>query len=138
MGPDRTRDPGICSQTRICSQARHRLRYAARHSAGCGQLVKMLITLELHCIFGSNVAFLSIFTLSSHLHAKWCQGFARLHFYIVTLSRNVSGLNRLALFGMCILAEVQKTLSVHMPQAPLLIQCPCYKSNACFFREIHP
>ena len=32
MGPDRdrTRDPLICSQTRICSQARYRLRYVAR------------------------------------------------------------------------------------------------------------
>ena len=29
-GRDRTRDPWICSQTRICSQARYRLRYAAR------------------------------------------------------------------------------------------------------------
>ena len=32
MGPgrDRTRDPWNCSQTRICSQTRYRLRYAAR------------------------------------------------------------------------------------------------------------
>ena len=32
MGPgqDRTRDPWICSQIRICSQTRYRLRYAAR------------------------------------------------------------------------------------------------------------
>ena len=32
MGPgrDRTRDPWICSQTRICCQTRYRLRYAAR------------------------------------------------------------------------------------------------------------
>ena len=32
MGPgrDRTRDPWICSQTRICCQTRNRLRYAAR------------------------------------------------------------------------------------------------------------
>ena len=32
MGPgrDRTRDPWICSQLRICSQTRYRLRYAAR------------------------------------------------------------------------------------------------------------
>ena len=31
MGPDRdqTRDPWICSQTRICSQTHYRLRYAA-------------------------------------------------------------------------------------------------------------
>ena len=27
---DRTRDPWICDQTRICSQTRYRLRYAAR------------------------------------------------------------------------------------------------------------
>ena len=33
MGPDRdrTRDPWICSQIRICSQTLYRLRYAARH-----------------------------------------------------------------------------------------------------------
>ena len=32
MGPgwDRTRDPWICSKTRICSQTRYRLRYTAR------------------------------------------------------------------------------------------------------------
>ena len=32
MGPerDRTRDPWICSQTRIYSQTRYRLRYAVR------------------------------------------------------------------------------------------------------------
>ena len=29
-GGDRTRDPWICSHTRICSQTRYRLRYAAR------------------------------------------------------------------------------------------------------------
>ena len=29
-GRDRTRDPWNCSQTRICSQTRYRLRYAAR------------------------------------------------------------------------------------------------------------
>ena len=34
MGPDRdrTRDPWICSQTRICNQTRYRLRYAARRN----------------------------------------------------------------------------------------------------------
>ena len=33
MGPgrDRTRDPWICSQLRICSQTRYRLRYAAQY-----------------------------------------------------------------------------------------------------------
>ena len=33
MGPgrDRTRDPWICSQTRICYQTRYRMRYAARY-----------------------------------------------------------------------------------------------------------
>ena len=30
-GRDRTRDPWICSQTRICSHTRYRLRYAARY-----------------------------------------------------------------------------------------------------------
>ena len=39
-------------------------------SAGCGQLVKMLITLEPHGIFGSNFAYLSILTLSSHRYAE--------------------------------------------------------------------
>ena len=36
MGPgrDRTRDPWICSQTRICCQTRYRLRYAARSRLG--------------------------------------------------------------------------------------------------------
>ena len=36
MGPgrDRTRDPWICSQTRICCQTRYRLRYAARWCKG--------------------------------------------------------------------------------------------------------
>ena len=29
-GRDRTRDPWICSQARICSQTRYRLRYVAR------------------------------------------------------------------------------------------------------------
>ena len=29
-GRDRTRDPWICSQTRICSHTRYQLRYAAR------------------------------------------------------------------------------------------------------------
>ena len=35
MGPGRgrTRDPWICSQTRICCQTRYRLRYAARFVA---------------------------------------------------------------------------------------------------------
>ena len=30
LGRDRTRDPPICSQSRICCQTRYRLRYAAR------------------------------------------------------------------------------------------------------------
>ena len=37
MGPgrDRTRDPWICSQTRICCQTPYRLRYAARWFLAC-------------------------------------------------------------------------------------------------------
>ena len=31
-GRDRTRDPWICSQTRICNQTRYLLRYAARYT----------------------------------------------------------------------------------------------------------
>ena len=38
--------------------------------AGRGQLVKMLITLEPHGIFGSIFAYLFILTLSSHWYAK--------------------------------------------------------------------
>ena len=36
MGPsrDRTHDPWICSQTRIYSQTRYRLRYAAQNEGG--------------------------------------------------------------------------------------------------------
>ena len=37
-----------------------------------GQLVKILITIETHGIFGSNFAHLLILTLSSHRYAKWC------------------------------------------------------------------
>ena len=44
---------------------------AEHHISRCGQLVKMLITLEQHDIFGSNFAYLFILTLSSHWYAKW-------------------------------------------------------------------
>ena len=36
----------------------------------------MLITLELHGIFGSNFTYLYNLTLSRHCYAKRCQGFA--------------------------------------------------------------
>ena len=49
-------------------------------SAGWGQLVKMLITLEPHGTFGSNYAHLFILTLFSHLYAKFLRGFAEHHF----------------------------------------------------------
>ena len=39
-------------------------------SAGRRQLVKMLITLEPHGIFGLNFAYLFIFSLSSHWYAN--------------------------------------------------------------------
>ena len=42
---------------------------------GCGKLVKMLITLEPHSIFGSNFAYLFIFTFSRHWYAKRWRGF---------------------------------------------------------------
>ena len=35
-------------------------------SAGCGQLVKMLITLEPHEVFKANVAYLLTLTLAGH------------------------------------------------------------------------
>ena len=38
--------------------------------AGQALLVKMLITLEPHGIFGSNFAYLCIYTLSSHRYEK--------------------------------------------------------------------
>ena len=39
--------------------------------AGQALLVKMLITLEQHGIFGSNFVYLCILTLPSHWYAKW-------------------------------------------------------------------
>ena len=43
MGPgrDRTRDPWICSQTRIWYQTRYRLRYAARFAGYLGNIIKL-------------------------------------------------------------------------------------------------
>ena len=61
MGPgrDRTRDPWICRQTRICSQTRYRLRYAANGEealpstilAGRGLLVKMFVAFKLRSTY---------------------------------------------------------------------------------------
>ena len=48
--------------------------------AGGGQLVKMLTTLEPYDIFGSNVAYLFMITLSSHWFAKWRRGLAEHQF----------------------------------------------------------
>ena len=42
-GRDRTRDPWICSQTRIYGQSRYRLRYAARFSI-------LALTLDSKCV----------------------------------------------------------------------------------------
>ena len=44
---------------------------------GCGQLVKMLITLKPHGVFGSKFAYLFILTLSSHWKVKRWRGFAK-------------------------------------------------------------
>ena len=43
MGPgrDRTRDPWICSQTRICCQTLYRMRYAARYHEYVNKLMHM-------------------------------------------------------------------------------------------------
>ena len=46
----------------------------------CGQLVKMLITLDSRDIIGSNLVFLCILTLSSHWYAKRWRGFTEHHF----------------------------------------------------------
>ena len=46
MGPgrDRTRDPWICSQLRICNQTRYRLRYAARWPRLANSIDKLCTT----------------------------------------------------------------------------------------------
>ena len=45
MGPDRdrTRDPWICNQTRICSQTRYRLRNAARLYYQFGEIISIVL-----------------------------------------------------------------------------------------------
>ena len=48
--------------------------------AGCGQLVKMIITLEQNDIFRSHLAYLFILKLSSHWYVKLVQGFVEHHF----------------------------------------------------------
>ena len=48
--------------------------------ACCGQLVKLLITLEPCWISGSNFVYLFTLILSSHLYAKRWRGFAEHHF----------------------------------------------------------
>ena len=46
MGPgrDRTRDPWICSQLRICNQTRYRLRYAARYLWRAPKVTLLILT----------------------------------------------------------------------------------------------
>ena len=55
MGPGRgrTRDPWICSQTRICSQTGYRLRYVAR-SWGFEWLIKSEVLLKV-CFQNVNI-----------------------------------------------------------------------------------
>ena len=48
--------------------------------AGPALLVKMLITLEPHGIFGSNYVYLCMLTLSIHWYAKRLRGFNEHHF----------------------------------------------------------
>ena len=48
--------------------------------AGRALLVKMLITLKPHGIFGSNFVYLCILTLSSHWYEKRWRGFTEHHF----------------------------------------------------------
>ena len=50
-GRDRTRDPWIYSQTRICSQTRYRLRYAARSSSALCFIFKSMINNPEFCQF---------------------------------------------------------------------------------------
>ena len=57
MGPDRdrTRDPWICSQTRICCQTRYRLRYAARRKIKKTHSVLPILYGNVQgCVFAKN------------------------------------------------------------------------------------
>ena len=54
--------------------------FAAHQLKICGQLVKMLIILDSRGIFGSNVVYLCISTLSSHWYATMCRGITEHHF----------------------------------------------------------
>ena len=69
MGPDRdrTRDPWICSQTRICSKTRYRLRYAARLCLAVNNVWLHVNALQIKYIFRKN-------TLLMHLtrQLKFC------------------------------------------------------------------
>ena len=63
LGRDRTRDPWICSQTRICCQTRYRLRYAAR-------CVDVLVGGLWLCIIGPKCDKKSVFRLSNKARLK--------------------------------------------------------------------
>ena len=63
MGPsrDRTRDPWICSQTRICNQTRYRLPYAARLSVAFDMISKNVSQNFAHIILKSQYVWLSVY-----------------------------------------------------------------------------
>ena len=48
MGPgrDRTRDPWICSQTRICCQTRYRLHYTRPGRRGCSFYIDLCVSMK--------------------------------------------------------------------------------------------
>ena len=61
LGRDQTRDPWICSQTRICCQAHYRLRYAARYRGLPPCLIQYFC-----CLFSCLLMFLG------SLYSKTC------------------------------------------------------------------
>ena len=71
MGPgrDRTRDPWICSQLRICSQTRYRLRYAARQMH---DTIYILVSKK-HTSFSWSWVFMSLLSRATSINrTKFC------------------------------------------------------------------
>ena len=88
MGPgrDRTRDPWMCSQTRICSQTRYRLRYAARSIIIQGMYANTQSFVPVQDgysqeVKGSVLSPLLIIVLEA-LSCKFCSGLPREDFYV--------------------------------------------------------
>ena len=71
MGPgrDRTHDPWICSQTRICCQTRYRLRYAARYNSSSNETFLYKVLCLIHPRLDSILEFCWTFLFSATLYA---------------------------------------------------------------------